>query len=81
MIVFDRARTHFSERINELFEKFNSKYSLIPPGQTSYIQPLDVSINKPFKSAIYKMYTEFQINNNNSKKPTRENIIQFIHDI
>ena len=45
MIVFDRARSHFSERINELFEKFNSKYSLIPPRQTSYVQPLDVSIN------------------------------------
>ena len=81
MIVFVRAITNFSERIKELFEKFNSKYSLIPPDQTSYVQPLDISINKPFKSAIHKMYTQFQINNNNSKEPTRENIIQFIHDI
>lgn len=81
MIVFDRARSHFSERINELFEYFKSKYSLIPPGQTSYIQPLDVSINKSFKSAIHKKYTQFQIDNKNSKKPTRENIIDFIHDI
>ena len=74
MIVFDRARSHFSERINELFGKFNSKYSLIPPGQTSYVQPLDVSINKSFKSAIHKKYTQFQIDNKNSEKPTRENI-------
>ena len=81
MIVFDRARSHFSERIYELFEKFNSKYSLIHPGQTSYVQPLDVSINKSFKSAIHKKYTQFQIDNKNSKKRTRENIIDFIHEL
>ena len=67
MIIFDRASSHFSERINELFEKFNSKYSLILPGQTSYVQHLDVSIHKSFKSAIHKKYTQFQIDNKNSK--------------
>ena len=68
MIVFDRERSHFSESIGGLFENFNSKYLLIPPGHTTYVQPLEFSINKSFKSALHKKYTQFQTNDKNSKK-------------
>ena len=58
LLVFDRARSHFSERINDLFKYNSSKFSLIPPGQAKYVQPLDVSINKPFKAAMHRAYIE-----------------------
>ena len=53
---------------------------MIPPGQTKYVQPLDVSINKPFKAAMHRAYTEFQISNGNTKTPTHENIIEFVYN-
>ena len=80
LLVFDRAKSHFSDRINELFKNNSSKFSLIPPGQTKYVQPLDVSINKPFKAAMHRAYTEFQISNGNTKTPTHENIIEFVYN-
>jgi hypothetical protein len=37
--------------VNE-FKKLNTTISVIPGGCSSYIQPLDVSINKMMKSLI-----------------------------
>ena len=53
---------------------------MIPAGQNKYIQPLDKSINKPFKDAIHRQYTEFKISNGNTKKPSQEKIIDFVHN-
>ena len=38
--------------------------SPIPTGLTRFIQPLDVSINKPFKDALKKEYINYCINMN-----------------
>lgn len=54
LLVMDRATIHFSERIKDLFAKNKSKYVLIPPGATKYLQPLDIAINKPFKDNMRK---------------------------
>ena len=43
---------------------------------TAYCQPLDISINKPFKDLIKQYYREFCILYQNTKKPTPENLIQ-----
>ena len=53
---------------------------MIPPGLTRYVQPLDVSINKPFKSEIHNKYTQFQIKTLNCQKTTHNDIIEFVDD-
>jgi len=78
LLVIDRATTHFSTRINDLFAENNSKYVLIPPGATRYLQPLDFSINKPFKDNMRKKYTEFVIKYGGNKKPIPEDLIEWI---
>ena len=52
ILVLDQATTHNLESLDYLFEKYNSKYILIPKGCTSYCQPLGKSINKPFKDHL-----------------------------
>ena len=78
LLVLDRATTHFSERINDLFVENKSKYVFIPPGATRYLQPLDFAINKPFKDSMRKKYTEFVIKYGGNKKPVSEDLIEWI---
>lgn len=65
----DKAPSHYSDEIREIFQQNSSSYVLFHGGQTKFLQPLDISINKPFKSELRKKYSDFQINNNNSSKP------------
>jgi len=67
-------------RYKNLFLLNDSSYSFIPPGLTRYAQPLEASINKPFKSEIHNKYTQFQIKKLNCQKPTHSDIIEFVHD-
>ena len=73
--IYDRAKSHFSDRINYLFKKNNVNYALIPLGQTSCLQPLDVSINKPFKDYIRDKFLEFQLKNKSSRPPSKEELL------
>lgn len=49
VVIMDRAASH---RVNEVVKLHNSDALLIPGGCTSLIQPLDVTINKPFKDRM-----------------------------
>ena len=60
LLIMDRAGSHFSDDISETFKIENCKYILIPAGMTRFLQPLDVCINKPFKDAFRKSYTDFE---------------------
>ena len=41
VLILDQATIHFLEKLDYLFEKYNSKNLLIPKGCTPYCQPLD----------------------------------------
>ncbi|KAL4512538.1 hypothetical protein ABPG72_020375 [Tetrahymena utriculariae] len=48
--IWDQCPAHQSKEIKELFRKNNIELNFIPSGCTSLVQPLDVSLNKPFKN-------------------------------
>ena len=77
----DRARSHFSNEISDIFEKNNSKFILIPPGMTRFVQPLDVCINKPFKDAMRKAYTEYEIKKGMQNKPSHEDLVSILEKV
>lgn len=54
LLLVDQARSHKSENAIK-----NVKTVFIPAGCTPILQPLDVSINKPFKSYVKQCWTEF----------------------
>ena len=76
LLVLDRATTHFDDSFNKLFENHNSKYVMIPPGQTCFLQPLDTSINKCIKQFMRQEDTLFRIKTANIRPPSEEDIIE-----
>ena len=42
---------------------------------TKYIRPLDVCINRPFKTSLHHWDVDFRIKNQNTRKPTAMEIL------
>ena len=81
ILYMDRAKSHLTEDIFSLFKQNNSIYRLISPRLNSYCQPLDLSINKPFKDALKLKYRNFYIEFKNTKKPKPEDMITWISEV
>ena len=58
-LVWDSFKCHISEDIKEHLRKMKTTMRVIPGGCTKFLQPLDVSINKPFKSFFREYYDEW----------------------
>ena len=74
----DSGTYHTTEELLNKFEDNHVKYRIIPPGLTSYCQPLDLWINKPFKDLLKKNYRKFYIDNKKNIKPTPEELINWV---
>ena len=86
LLIFDRASFHIKQDIIDFLNLKNIHYVIIPLGFTRYIQPMDLSINKPLKTAIKEKYLNFQqlhinkITENNFSIKDKD-IINFINEI
>jgi DDE superfamily endonuclease len=54
MLVYDSFRGHLEKSVKQKFYESGIHLAVIPGGLTSVCQPLDVSINKPFKDNLRK---------------------------
>lgn len=54
LIVYDSFRGHLEESVKKKFHDNGFDLAVIPAGLTSICQPLDVTINKPFKDHLRK---------------------------
>ena len=54
MLVYDSFKGHLEESVKRKFYESKFDLAVIPGGLTSICQPLDVSINKPFKDNLRK---------------------------
>ena len=50
MVILDSMKAHKTTKVIELVAKNQIIPKIIPGGLTEKLQPLDISINKPFKS-------------------------------
>ena len=80
MLVMGDASMHKIPEIKRSVELSETKVMMIPGGLTRYLQPLDVSINKPFKEEIRRKYNEYCIENTNLKV-SRKQIIDWVGEI
>ena len=58
--MLDAFRCHRSEdQLKHLKKQHKTDVAIIPGGMTSILQPLDVSVSKPFKNKLRDLWTEW----------------------
>ena len=70
LLVFDQFRTHLTEEMKKLAAHSKTQLAVIPGGLTSQLQPLDVSINKPFKNLMQEEWTKWMQDADSNLTPT-----------
>ena len=53
---YDSFEAHVTDTVKASFKRENTELAVIPGGLTSLLQPLDVSLNKPFKDGVRKQW-------------------------
>ena len=61
LLVFDTFKDHLTDDILAILVKNNISHAVIPDGCTRMIQPLDVCLNKPFKTYISEAWEEYMV--------------------
>ena len=85
LLILDSFSAHMTEAITSMFERFNTTVLVIPGGCTSVLQPLDVSVNRPFKDQLKKCWEKYMLEQSdlvsdaqNIKPPTKQHIVDWI---
>ena len=55
----DQFKAHVTESTKRLATKLKTHLAVIPGGLTSQLQPLDFSVNKPFKGFIHEEWAKW----------------------
>ena len=85
LLILDSFSAHITERIKSMFGRFNTTVILIPGGCTSVLQPLDVSVNRPFKDQLKKCWEKYMLEQSDLlsdaekiKPPTKQHSVDWI---
>ncbi|XP_077484191.1 zwilch kinetochore protein isoform X3 [Amblyomma americanum] len=70
LLVLDSFRGHLTGRVRERLRGIRTDMAVIPGGFTGMLQPLDVSVNRPFKVEFRRQYSEMMANGNHDETPT-----------
>ena len=80
----DHYKPHFAADTQSLLTSLEADYVYIPAGCTGIAQPMDVSINAPFKRKIVDIWVEWchlpaaRTPAHNFKQPTRQQVIEWV---
>jgi len=59
LLVCDQFKAHVTESTKRLSTKLETHLTVIPGGLTSQLQPLEVSVNKPFKGFMHEEWAKW----------------------
>ena len=88
LLVYDVLEAHVTESVKAAIARENTNLAVIPGGSTSLLQPLDVSLNKPFKDNVRKRWMQWMADGiheftagGRQKKPSEELICSWISEV
>ena len=56
LLIYDVFKVHTTGAVSEFLEKNNIISKNVPPNETEFFQPLDLSVNKSFKCFVSDKY-------------------------
>ena len=59
LIIMDNFRGQVTSKVIDLLTEHNIHHCLLPPNTTDWLQPLDISVNKPAKQFLKKKFDEW----------------------
>lgn len=87
MLVLDSFRGHMTDRVKKAVANAECDLVVIPGGMTSMLQPIDVSLNKPFKDRVGALYNEWIKQEDKPttptgrvKRPSLSTVAQWVND-
>lgn len=85
LLVWDMFRSHLTDKVKQDLKDTRTQAAVIPGGLTSILQPMDVSLNKPFKHNLRKLWNDWMVNgeksytkSGNMKMPDLDVFCEFI---
>ena len=84
LLVVDSYRPHCSDASKALAAESNADVVIVPAGCTSLIQPMDVSVNRPFKAKLQELWVEWFASHTdttahgNLRQPSRQQAIDWV---
>ena len=85
IVFMDEFKSHFTQPVIEAIHGLGVDYNKIPGGLTATLQPLDVSINKPFKQLYRDEYEAWLdspnpifTKNGNRQKPSYQCLVDMV---
>ena len=85
LLVCDQFKVHVTESTKKLATKLKTHLAVIPGGLTRQLQPLNVSVNKPFKGFMHEEWakrTEAPTHNvtpaGRVKQPSISNVCEWV---
>lgn len=85
LLLLDNFGSHKVESVKEALKQMRAKTELIPPGTTSYFQPLDVAVNAAFKIRLRqeweKWFSEGEkeyTSKGYRKRPSWQQVVNFV---
>ena len=77
LLTLDSFRAHTTDKTTKAMEEHSTTHCVIPGGCTSKLQPLDVSINKPFKQILKGCWTNF-IHTEKIKTASKQQVLDWV---
>jgi hypothetical protein len=68
--VWDSFYRHLGDDTKRILTEMKTDLAVIPGGLTSVLLPLDMSVNKPFKDNVRKLYTQWMAKGGHELMPT-----------
>lgn len=71
LLMFDNFSAHCTELVQQTIQRLGYHCYMLPPNSTAFAQPLDVAINKTFKTYVRALYTNWMKDNFTLDHPSR----------